>query len=112
MSRPAKGRGGPRRTPLSTPLLDAIRQRGLSATHLAAQTGLDRRGLARWLNGSTGLSLDSADQVAAAIGAKAVVSQARPGRANSRASTQAPLPLLGSESNDTPEMSTESPDPT
>jgi transcriptional regulator with XRE-family HTH domain len=81
MSRPK------RRTPsretmgvLTTKLRETIRERGLTAYAVARDAGADARGVQRFLDGERGLTLDTADRIAAALGLRLVEAGSRRGK--------------------------------
>jgi transcriptional regulator with XRE-family HTH domain len=68
-----KGRSAPSRQPISHPLRAAILARGVSASALARAAGVDPGVVNRYLDGRRGLTLETADKLAAALNLRLVV---------------------------------------
>lgn len=80
------------RSNLARPLRDAARESGLTPGQLATRADVDRRSIARFLDGQRGLTLDSADRLAIALGLRLGYSAGR--RAAARPPAE-PTPIQG-----------------
>lgn len=66
-----------RSSPISEGLREVIQSRGLSASGVAYEAGLNPAVVSRWLAGTRDLRLASADKIAAALGLKLTEAAAR-----------------------------------
>lgn len=66
--------------PISGPILKAIEARKLTASKLARATGLNERGLRRWIKGEKDLGALNLGRVAKAVGFAAAEVKRPPGR--------------------------------
>lgn len=66
---------GPSATPLTDGLRQAIERQGLSGYAVAKAAGVSQAVIQRWTAGSRGISLATADKIAAAFGLKVIESE-------------------------------------